>query len=428
MMGGDEVPADAAIEIETDVKVVDGSVELAQWHRAEIENELSELDDSSERINAVADLFLLHNEDSEEHAEALCTLWMSNLRNSDTHDRIPFLYVANHVLFKSVKAQSFWFQKSLLRYLPEAVSLVSNSPADRDTVLKILRLWNDQKLYPLEDLRVMWKETGEPLPVAWQDKEAVKDNIVKAQEEQAGELEPDLPMGLKARAAHPVVDCLKQIDHAKRVVEYLEAVLQTQHKDLLRLAHGKYFATAAEIEAKESPVHMRDRMANALQILRVRNKYVQKLVTLQTKLREMAQAQLVEENAALERLEAKFEQCDAIDVGLADLADHRSKYPDEWAKEAENARERKRLRELETKRIEEEAALRQQEALAANAKIVSLLEEDVAQARAMDVQTLVLQQIAEEKDPTKEYVWHPVLRELVPLKSLNQQSEDWRDH
>ncbi|ETW01592.1 hypothetical protein, variant [Aphanomyces invadans] len=295
MMGGDEVPADAAIEIETDVKVVDGSVELAQWHRAEIENELSELDDSSERINAVADLFLLHNEDSEEHAEALCTLWMSNLRNSDTHDRIPFLYVANHVLFKSVKAQSFWFQKSLLRYLPEAVSLVSNSPADRDTVLKILRLWNDQKLYPLEDLRVMWKETGEPLPVAWQDKEAVKDNIVKAQEEQAGELEPDLPMGLKARAAHPVVDCLKQIDHAKRVVEYLEAVLQTQHKDLLRLAHGKYFATAAEIEAKESPVHMRDRMANALQILRVRNKYVQKLVTLQTKLREMAQAQLVEE-------------------------------------------------------------------------------------------------------------------------------------
>ncbi|RHY03599.1 hypothetical protein DYB25_011023 [Aphanomyces astaci] len=100
----------------------------------------------------------------------------------------------------------------------------------------------------------------------------------------------------------------------------------------------------------------------------------------------------------------------------------------QWVAEAENARERKRQREVETKRMEEEAALRQKEALVANAKIVSLLEEEVAQARAMDVQTALLQQMAEEKDPTKEYVWHPVLRELVPLQSLNQQSEDWRDH
>ncbi|RHY35816.1 hypothetical protein DYB30_002207 [Aphanomyces astaci] len=415
MAGGDE--SSAAIEIEADVKSVDdGVVDFAVWGRAEIESELAELDDSNERINAVADLFLMHNQDDESHAEDLCALWMANLRDSDTHDRIPFLYVANHVLFKSFKAKSTSFQKALLPLLPEAVSLVSNSPADRDTVLKILRLWYDQTLYPLDAIRVMWKETGEPLPVAWQEKHTRKAEPASEHVEQVNELEPDLPMGLKARAAHPVVDCLKQIDHAKRVVEYLEGLLQAQHKDVMKMATSKYFVTAAEIEAKESPIHLRDRMNHAMQVLHIRNKYMQKLMMLQTKLRETAQAQLVDE------------QCDSIDVGLADLADHRRKYPDEWVAEAENARERKRQREVETKRMEEEAALRQKEALVANAKIVSLLEEEVAQARAMDVQTALLQQMAEEKDPTKEYVWHPVLRELVPLQSLNQQSEDWRDH
>ncbi|RHY82049.1 hypothetical protein DYB37_012838 [Aphanomyces astaci] len=362
MAGGDE--SSAAIEIEADVKSVDdGVVDFAVWGRAEIESELAELDDSNERINAVADLFLMHNQDDESHAEDLCALWMANLRDSDTHDRIPFLYVANHVLFKSFKAKSTSFQKALLPLLPEAVSLVSNSPADRDTVLKILRLWYDQTLYPLDAIRVMWKETGEPLPVAWQEKHTRKAEPASEHVEQVNELEPDLPMGLKARAAHPVVDCLKQIDHAKRVVEYLEGLLQAQHKDVMKMATSKYFVTAAEIEAKESPIHLRDRMNHAMQVLHIRNKYMQKLMMLQTKLRETAQAQLVDE----------------VDM----------------------------MREVETKRMEEEAALRQKEALVANAKIVSLLEEEVAQARAMDVQTALLQQMAEEKDPTKEYVWHP---------------------
>ncbi|KAF0693934.1 Aste57867_15154 [Aphanomyces stellatus] len=411
------VPPPAAVTVD--------DVDFTQWNRAEIENELSELDDSNERINAVADLFLMHNQDVESHAEELCGLWMDNLRGSDTHDRIPFLYVANHVLFKSIKVPSTSFQKAFLPHLPEAISLVSNSPADRDTVLKILRLWHEQKLYELADIRAMWKETGEPLPPSWQENAA--DTIVE-EVVTANELEPDLPMGLKARAAHPVVDVLKQIDHAKRVVLYLESHLQNQHKYLMKMATEKYFASSAEILAKESPIHLRDKMEQAMQVLRVRNKYMHKLNILQTKLRETAVAQLAEENLGVEKIEAKFEQCDSIDVGLADLSDHKRRFPDEWIAEEVNARERKRLRELETKRMEEEANQRQQEAMVANAKIVSLLEEEVAQARAQDVQASLLLKMAEEKDPTKEYVWHPVLKELVPLKSLNLQSEDWRDH
>jgi hypothetical protein len=95
--------------------------------------------------------------------------------------------------------------------------------------------------------------------------------------------------------------------------------------------------------------------------------------------------------------------------------------------EEAKSRERKRKREAETKRVEEEIARKQLEAMAENAARTLALEEEAEKERSMNLQASFVQNMEQEKETNVEMVWHPTLRELVPLTSISSLSDDWRD-
>jgi hypothetical protein len=131
----------------------------------------------------------------------------------------------------------------------------------------------------------------------------------------------------------------------------------------------------------------------------------------------------------------------------------------QWSKAAYVCIERRKQREEEQRQREEEMARLHQAALAESAAHAMHLEADISAATSADLQSLSkeLDGRTEEQeakpDETNEMVWHPyvhtagrgggdyvaarltrgnacgrVLRELVPLQSLNVEWESWRDH
>ncbi|KDO26098.1 hypothetical protein SPRG_08459 [Saprolegnia parasitica CBS 223.65] len=268
----------------------DDDTDFAKWNRDEIQMELADLDESGERIERVANLFLMYNQTDQDHVSALCATWLREMKAADTHDRIPFLYVANHVIFKtktSKSSPSTLFAETFRPLLPEAVSLVCTSPADRDTVVRILKLWAEQQLYPMDDIRGLWKETGEPLPPSWSETHAATPTTASAMDNMFAtmDVEPDLPMGLKARAAHPLVDLLKRIDHAKHIVHHLEPKIQANHQYVLQSASSN-----GKVEA-------------CMQMIVIRNKYVKELLDLQ-KLVHVTAGKLLEDQVPATRVRA----------------------------------------------------------------------------------------------------------------------------
>ncbi|OQR85811.1 hypothetical protein ACHHYP_11339 [Achlya hypogyna] len=407
--------------------------DYARWNREEIQIELADLDESGERIERVADLFLMHMQDDPEHISALCANWITAMKEADTHDRIPFLYVANHVIFKSKnsKTPSTLFAETFRTLLPEAVSLVCTSPADRDTVVRILKLWAEQQLYPMEDIRALWKETGEPLPPAWAEKSDDELPTTMAVDHTFAtlDLEPELPMGLKARAAHPLIDLFKRIDHAKHIVHHIEPKIQENHQYVLQVATSNVFTTAADIlEQERSPAALQAKVEACMQMMLIRNKYVKELLHLQKRVQRTAAKLLEEEKNAISKVDAKFEQCDTVDMGLADIDEHRHQYPEEWLEHEGHARERKRKRDAEMQSMEEEITRKQQEAMAENAARTFELEEEARSRMLADQKETISKQLKVEKAKDQQYIWHPVLRELVPVPNLSNLGEEWRDH
>jgi hypothetical protein len=53
------------------------------------------------------------------------------------------------------------------------------------------------------------------------------------------------------------------------------------------------------------------------------------LAALEQLVHETATQLIDEEEVAIQKMEAKYEQCDAIDVGIVDMAAHRSQFPEE---------------------------------------------------------------------------------------------------
>jgi hypothetical protein len=257
--------------------------EFVKWNRDEIQMELSDLDESNERIERVSELFLMYNQDDAVHVESLCDIWMHQLAESDSHDRIPFLYVANHIIFKCRQKGYSLIPQKLLPRLPEAVSLVCTSPADRETVMRILKLWNEHHFFSLDNIRKMWLETGEPLPPFW-----AKDDYMQNHAEYTHgatssssstniiittdvSIEPELPSALKARAAHPLLDILKRIDYAKHIVKFTESKLQDAHYYVMQIARDKSFRTADDICRHESPAALKAKVEACMQVLLIRN-------------------------------------------------------------------------------------------------------------------------------------------------------------
>ncbi|EQC36309.1 hypothetical protein SDRG_06414 [Saprolegnia diclina VS20] len=410
----------------------DDDTDFAKWNRDEIQMELADLDESGERIERVANLFLMYNQTDHDHVSALCATWLREMKAADTHDRIPFLYVANHVIFKtktSKSSPSTLFAETFRPLLPEAVSLVCTSPADRDTVVRILKLWAEQQLYPMDDIRGLWKETGEPLPPSWSETQAATTASSMENTFATMDVEPDLPMGLKARAAHPLVDLLKRIDHAKHIVHHLEPKIQANHQYVLQSASSNVYEKAADLLTQERhPASLQAKVEACMQMIVIRNKYVKELLDLQKLVHVTAAKLLEDQKQAMAKVDTKFEQCDTIDMGLVDLDDHRRTYADEWAGEETRARERKRKRDHEMQTMEEEITRKQQEAMAENAARTLELEEEVRTRLLATQKETITKQLKVEKAKDQEYVWHPVLRELVPVPSMSNIGEEWRDH
>jgi hypothetical protein len=130
----------------------------------------------------------------------------------------------------------------------------------------------------------------------------------------------------------------------------------------------------------------------------------------------------------------------------------------QWSREAYASLERRRRREEEQRAREAEIALLRQNALRESVSHAKSLEADISGRTASELQSLAkdLDSATRDKeqraaDQTNEMVWHPyvpavasraclefltdgrcalsrVLRELVPLQSLNVEWESWRDH
>lgn len=115
--------------------------------------ELRELDETQERVEAVSDEMLKaqEEEDGGVRAKQMVGHWIAALRASDFQsERIAFLYVANHVLQKTlfgdtpVKAPHYLVH--FKDHLEEAVAFVSNSPMDRQNVMRLLELWHEKEV------------------------------------------------------------------------------------------------------------------------------------------------------------------------------------------------------------------------------------------------------------------------------------------
>lgn len=123
--------------------------------------ELRALDETQDRVEAVSDEMLrAHAEGDVARVNAMVDHWIDALRASDLHsERVAFLYVANHVLQKTLfegDAESATdastphaFVELFGAHMEEAVSLVSNSPMDRQNVTRLLELWHEKDVRAL---------------------------------------------------------------------------------------------------------------------------------------------------------------------------------------------------------------------------------------------------------------------------------------
>jgi hypothetical protein len=110
----------------------------------------------------------------------------------------------------------------------------------------------------------------------------------------------------------------------------------------------------------------------------------------------------------------------------------RYNYSLQWQREAYNSFLRRQQREEEQRLREQETARLHQAALAESAAHAMHLESDVTGdslgLRSLSKEMNGAEAQEEKVDESNQMVWHPVLRELVPLQSLNLEWESWRDH
>ncbi|KAG7395312.1 hypothetical protein PHYBOEH_003933 [Phytophthora boehmeriae] len=419
--------------------------------------DLRELDDSQERVEAVSDgMMRVQRSGDADKAREMVESWIQALRASDFQsERVAFLYVANHVMQKSlfgeVEKKNPIFVELFKTHLDEAVALVCNSPMDRLNVTRLLELWHEKKVFSDIQVLKMWKCTGEDLPSFLEAVATATDSSAASKGEevrrdvdleelpengnQNAELHNTLPMKLNAHSANPVLDVLKKIDHQKAAVRYLDQQIRERHQFLLRDTVMRY-QTATDLvnDRTTASSQVKQRVEDCLRLVKVRNKFIRDADKLKTELKEAVANMLDYEEDAASKIEQKLEQCDEIDLGLMDLSDHLEKFPNEWSDARIASLERRRQREELQRQKDEEIARLHHEAIAESAVHAMNLEADMNATSNTDMQSLAKEfkdrpQDKEAKvDNENELVWNPIRKELVPLRSLNVDWEDWRDH
>ena len=254
--------------------------------------DLRELDETQERVEAVSDGMLrVQRLGDTSKAQEMIESWIQALRASGFQsERIAFLYVANHVLqktlFGEVETQKTPVFVELLRqHLEEAVALVCNSPMDRQNVTRLLELWHEKKVFTDTQVLKMWRCTGEDLPEflvnvdrdtavkqgETMDKDTDKEKLPSNQD--AGtELHHVLPMKLNSHSANPVLDVLKKVDHHKTAVRFLDQKIRERHQFLMQDSVMRY-QTAADLVADRATAssQIKQRTEDCLRLVKVRN-------------------------------------------------------------------------------------------------------------------------------------------------------------
>ncbi|KAG1712968.1 hypothetical protein DVH05_000698 [Phytophthora capsici] len=419
--------------------------------------DLRELDETQERVEAVSDgMMRAQHPGDASKAREMVESWIQALRASDFQsERIAFLYVANHVLQKahfgdSDARKTPLFVELFGRHLEEAVALVCNSPMDRQNVTRLLELWHEKKIFSDDQVLKMWRCTGEDLPVFLKAAAvAVGDTGNHGQtsdddahmEELPGNQDPTielhhvLPMKLNSHSANPVLDVLKKIDHHKTAVKYLEQRIRERHQIFLHDSVMRY-QTPADLVGDRTTAssQIKQKTEDCLRLVKIRNKLIHEVTELKDQLTEAIANMIDYEEEAAAKIEQKLEQCDEIDLGLMDLADHQKQFPDEWSRARYVSLERRKQREEIQRQKDEEIARLHQEAIAESAMHAINLEADINSNSTSELQSLSkeFKDRPQEKDTKtdneNELVWNPIRKELVPLRSLNVDWEDWRDH
>lgn len=124
----------------------------------------------------------------------------------------------------------------------------------------------------------MWRCTGEDLPTFLQSIAATsaangssgdRSELDDAEHELPHET---LPMKLNAHSANPVVDALKQIDHHKAVLQYLDRVLSERHQFVLHHAARSYQSVDDIVaDRTTSAVELKRRVEDCLRLVKIRN-------------------------------------------------------------------------------------------------------------------------------------------------------------
>ncbi|GMF11810.1 unnamed protein product [Phytophthora lilii] len=257
--------------------------------------DLRELDETQERVEAVSDGMLrVQRSGDATQAREMVDSWIQALRASDFQsERVAFLYVANHVLQKTLFGESEasktpLFVELFVQHLEEAVALVCNSPMDRQNVTRLLELWHEKEIFSDAQVLKMWRCTGEDLPgfleavaVAEGDAGAKQGETTKNDadmeelpENQDGgaELHHVLPMKLNSHSANPVLDVLKKIDHHKTAVKFLDQQIRERHQFLIQDSVMRY-QTAADLVADRATAssQIKQRAEDCLRLIKVRN-------------------------------------------------------------------------------------------------------------------------------------------------------------
>ncbi|KAL3670088.1 hypothetical protein V7S43_004405 [Phytophthora oleae] len=420
--------------------------------------DLRELDETQERVEAVSDgMMRTQRSGDASKAREMVESWIQALRASDFQsERIAFLYVANHVLQKvlfgdSEARKTPLFVELFGRHLEEAVALVCNSPMDRQNVTRLLELWHEKNIFSDDQVLKMWRCTGEDLPdfleaaaVAIGDADTKQgqnsDNDADMEElldnqDPTVELHHVLPMKLNSHSVNPVLDVLKKIDHHKTAVKYLDQRIRERHQILLHDSVMRY-QTAADLVADRATAssQIKQKTEDCLRLVKVRNKLIHEVADLKDQLTEAIANMIDYEEEAATKIEQKLEQCDEIDLGLMDLTDHQKQFPEEWSRARYVSLERRKQREEIQRQKDEEIARLHQEAIAESAMHAMNLEADINSNSTSELQSLSkeFKDRPQEKDTKtdneNELVWNPIRKELVPLRSLNVDWEDWRDH
>ncbi|TDH68446.1 hypothetical protein CCR75_005382 [Bremia lactucae] len=420
--------------------------------------DLRELDETQERVEAVSDgMMRVQRLNDAFKAKEMAEYWIQALRASDFQsERVAFLYVANHVLQKTLfgevdSCKAPLFVDLFSQYLEEAVALVCNSPMDRQNVTRLLELWHEKQIFTDAQLLKMWRCTGEILPpflqvAAAEDgsedckhRSLTSNNAYRVElpdsHDTASEFYHVLPIKLNSHSVNPVLDVLKKIDHFKTAVKFLDQQIRERHQTLLKESIMKY-QTAADLVADRviAASQIKQKAEDCLKLVKVRNKYIREVEHLKTQLTDAIADMIDYEEEAATKIEQKLEQCDEIDIELMDLADHQKKFPEEWSLARLVSLKRRKQREEKQRQKEEEIARLHQEAIAESAMHAMNLEADISSHSTSELQSIskMFNDRPQEKDVKtdneNELVWNPIRKELVPLRSLNVDWEDWRDH